>query len=291
MRRQRSTLAAKLSLLCRSRAKRRVSGSRHARAAPGGQAPTCRGQLLQPGVRMAQKPLSRANSAMGNAPGDAVNVQVILRCRCAAAAAVASRRRRCSRGSLRARALAAPCCRPAAANTIARAALDLHPLNAPRRPPSREEVAARTPQVVKCDEAMRAVTLSQSVPNSKQVNTRTYHFDKVAAAAEGAGLLCRACCCQAATRQRGSRKHPAAACATAGSPCQLPPACWLEPGTHSPTRHALPPSAPLSARCLRPTPPRSGCTRRPSAGSWRRCSRASTAPSSPVRLLCQGLQQ
>lgn len=26
---------------------------------------------------------------------------------------------------------------------------------------------------------MRAVTLSQSVPNSKQVTTRTYHFDKV----------------------------------------------------------------------------------------------------------------
>jgi hypothetical protein len=47
------------------------------------------------------------------------------------------------------------------------------------RPPSKEEVAARTPQVVKCDEAMKSVTLTQTLPNSKQHTTRTYHFDKV----------------------------------------------------------------------------------------------------------------
>lgn len=35
-------------------------------------------------------------------------------------------------------------------------------------------------QVVRCDEAMRAVTLTQSVPGgAKQSLTRTYHFDKV----------------------------------------------------------------------------------------------------------------
>lgn len=75
------------------------------------------------------KPLSRANSTAQPPNGlDAVNVQVILRC----------------------------------------------------RPPSKEEVAARTPQVVRCDEAMKAVTLTQSVPGaSKQQTTRTYHFDKV----------------------------------------------------------------------------------------------------------------
>ncbi|KAL4437763.1 hypothetical protein ABPG77_005675 [Micractinium sp. CCAP 211/92] len=78
------------------------------------------------------KPLSRANSsAPGAGPGpagDAVNVQVILRC----------------------------------------------------RPPSKEELADRRMQVVKCDEAMRAVTLAQSVPGGgKQSVTRTYHFDKV----------------------------------------------------------------------------------------------------------------
>lgn len=78
------------------------------------------------------KPLSRANSSAtgaGSAPaGDAVNVQVILRC----------------------------------------------------RPPSNAELADRKMQVVKCDEAMRAVTLTQSVPGGgKQSVTRTYHFDKV----------------------------------------------------------------------------------------------------------------
>ncbi|KAL4443980.1 hypothetical protein ABPG75_011717 [Micractinium tetrahymenae] len=78
------------------------------------------------------KPLSRANSsatgAASAAAGDAVNVQVILRC----------------------------------------------------RPPSKDELAERKMQVVKCDEAMRAVTLTQSVPGGgKQSMTRTYHFDKV----------------------------------------------------------------------------------------------------------------
>lgn len=35
-------------------------------------------------------------------------------------------------------------------------------------------------QVVRCDEAMRAVTLTQQVPGSKAAQqTRTYHFDKV----------------------------------------------------------------------------------------------------------------
>lgn len=49
-----------------------------------------------------------------------------------------------------------------------------------RRPPSKEELAARTQQVVRCDEAMRAVTLMQQVPGSKAAQqTRTYHFDKV----------------------------------------------------------------------------------------------------------------
>ncbi|KAI7844763.1 hypothetical protein COHA_001645 [Chlorella ohadii] len=48
------------------------------------------------------------------------------------------------------------------------------------RPPSKEELAARTQQVVRCDEAMRAVTLMQQVPGSKAAQqTRTYHFDKV----------------------------------------------------------------------------------------------------------------
>ncbi|PRW51062.1 125 kDa kinesin-related -like [Chlorella sorokiniana] len=48
------------------------------------------------------------------------------------------------------------------------------------RPPSKEELAARTQQVVRCDEAMRAVTLTQQVPGSKAAQqTRTYHFDKV----------------------------------------------------------------------------------------------------------------
>ena len=33
--------------------------------------------------------------------------------------------------------------------------------------------------MVKCDEALRAVTLSQTVPGqTKQHTTRTYHFDK-----------------------------------------------------------------------------------------------------------------
>ena len=45
-------------------------------------------------------------------------------------------------------------------------------------------MAARQAQVVKCDEAMRTVTLVQSVPGSKQTQTRTYHFDK---AGRGAG--------------------------------------------------------------------------------------------------------
>ncbi|KAL4537858.1 hypothetical protein Ndes2526B_g04278 [Nannochloris sp. 'desiccata'] len=45
------------------------------------------------------------------------------------------------------------------------------------RPPSKEEVAARTPQVIKCDEANREVTLNQNI-NGKQFG-RTYHFDKI----------------------------------------------------------------------------------------------------------------
>lgn len=45
------------------------------------------------------------------------------------------------------------------------------------RPPSKEELAARTPQVIKCDEANREVTLTQH-SNGKQFG-RTYHFDKI----------------------------------------------------------------------------------------------------------------
>lgn len=45
------------------------------------------------------------------------------------------------------------------------------------RPPSQDEVAQRAPQVIKCDEASREVTLLQNV-NGKQFG-RTYHFDKV----------------------------------------------------------------------------------------------------------------
>jgi kinesin family protein 11 len=45
------------------------------------------------------------------------------------------------------------------------------------RPPSSIEIAARTPQVIKCDEAVREVTLTQNI-NGKQFG-RTYHFDKV----------------------------------------------------------------------------------------------------------------
>lgn len=46
-----------------------------------------------------------------------------------------------------------------------------------RRPPSKEEIAARTPQVVKCTEATREVTLYQT-QGGKQFG-RTYHFDRV----------------------------------------------------------------------------------------------------------------
>lgn len=50
-----------------------------------------------------------------------------------------------------------------------------HPLPQ-QSPPSKEELASRTPQVVKCNEALREVTLSQTV-QGKQFG-RTYHFDK-----------------------------------------------------------------------------------------------------------------
>ena len=52
-----------------------------------------------------------------------------------------------------------------------------HPTHPYNRPPSKEEIAARTPQVIKCDEAAREVTLSQTI-NGKQFG-RTYHFDQV----------------------------------------------------------------------------------------------------------------
>ena len=45
------------------------------------------------------------------------------------------------------------------------------------RPPSKEEIAQRTPQVVKCVEAAREVTLLQN-QGGKSLG-RTYHFDKV----------------------------------------------------------------------------------------------------------------
>lgn len=45
------------------------------------------------------------------------------------------------------------------------------------RPPSEEEVASRTPQVIKCDELTNGVTLTQNM-NGKQYG-RTYHFDQV----------------------------------------------------------------------------------------------------------------
>ncbi|KAL6781883.1 hypothetical protein ACKKBF_B09830 [Auxenochlorella protothecoides x Auxenochlorella symbiontica] len=45
------------------------------------------------------------------------------------------------------------------------------------RPPTKEEVAGRAPQVVKCNEALREITLNQTL-GGKQLG-RTYHFDRV----------------------------------------------------------------------------------------------------------------
>lgn len=50
-------------------------------------------------------------------------------------------------------------------------------LASPCRPPSKEEIAQRTPQVVACSEPTREVTLSQNV-GGKTIG-RTYHFDRV----------------------------------------------------------------------------------------------------------------
>lgn len=92
------------------------------------------------------------------------------------------------------------------------------------RPPSKEELAARTQQVVRCDEAMRAVTLTQQVPGSKAAQqTRTYHFDKVrggqgccarqavrGAASTGCGSAVGSCCGlhAAAVGQLGAPRRP-----------------------------------------------------------------------------------
>ena len=73
-----------------------------------------------------------------------------------------------------------PCLRRCAARWRAPCSANTRAPPLARRPPSKEELAARTPQVVRCDEAMRAVTLTQQVPGSKAAQqTRTYHFDKV----------------------------------------------------------------------------------------------------------------
>ena len=46
--------------------------------------------------------------------------------------------------------------------------------------------------MVKCDEAMRAVSLTQSVPGGgKQSMTRTYHFDKARCRGRGLSRGCR----------------------------------------------------------------------------------------------------
>lgn len=45
------------------------------------------------------------------------------------------------------------------------------------RPLSSEEVTNRAPSVVKCNEALREVTLQQNI-GGKQIG-RTYHFDRV----------------------------------------------------------------------------------------------------------------
>lgn len=53
------------------------------------------------------------------------------------------------------------------------------------RPPTKEEVAGRAPQVVKCNEALREITLNQTL-GGKQLG-RTYHFDRVSLLEDGNG--------------------------------------------------------------------------------------------------------
>lgn len=148
------------------------------------------------------KPLSRANSSAtgaGSAPaGDAVNVQVILRCRCGASWLAweqlvhGARRLHAASGWHHP---AWPCLPVDITHRLASAGALSYTLVA-RRPPSNAELADRKMQVVKCDEAMRAVTLTQSVPGGgKQSVTRTYHFDKVSNAGSCFRVMQHTCRC------------------------------------------------------------------------------------------------
>lgn len=55
------------------------------------------------------------------------------------------------------------------------------------RPATKDETASRTPQVVKCNEALREITLDQTV-GGKQFG-RTYHFDRVRRGAWWLGIM------------------------------------------------------------------------------------------------------
>lgn len=60
------------------------------------------------------------------------------------------------------------------------------------RPATKDETASRTPQVVKCNEALREITLDQTV-GGKQFG-RTYHFDRVRRGAWWLGMMRRWSC-------------------------------------------------------------------------------------------------